>query len=209
MKIILTILCGCIILLLNATSTHAQFTDSIMNALRNKPRAYAALNNRNSFIQNQKAPVNGVKLGLNFKSQFIFGLSYNWMRNGIIYYSQKNKLNELKLNYLSAFAEYTFYNSKRWEISVPLQVGLGYICMQQQGVKIAQTQALFYEPTMSCTWKPTRYVGLGLDVGYRIVVKNNTLISQNFTSPTYSFGIALFFGTMYSDAKAFVVKRVH
>ena len=66
MKIILTILCGCIILLLNATSTHAQFTDSIMNALRNKPRAYAALNNRNSFIQNQKAPVNGVKLGLNF-----------------------------------------------------------------------------------------------------------------------------------------------
>ena len=61
----------------------AQFTDSIMHALRQKPRAYGALNGRNSFVQNQKSPINGIKLGLNFKSQFVFGLSYNWMNNGI------------------------------------------------------------------------------------------------------------------------------
>jgi hypothetical protein len=207
MKFVLNLLCSVAILLSSITATHAQFTDSIMNALRQKPRAYVALNNRNSFIQNQKAPVNGVKLGLNFKSQFIFGLSYNWMPKGIAYYNEKQSLNELKLHYVSAFAEYTFYNTKRWEIAIPLQVGIGNIYTQQHGVKTAQSTAFFYEPTMSCTWKPTRYVGLGLDVGYRIVTKNDKQIGQNFTSPTYSFGVAFFFGAMYSDAKEFFIKN--
>lgn len=207
MKCILNTVCSVVILFCTITTTQAQFTDSIMNALSQKPRAYAALNNRNSFIQNQKAPVNGVKLGLNFKSQFIFGLSYNWMPIGIKSYNKAQMLNELKLHYVAAFAEYTFYDTKRWEISIPLQIGIGSNYMQQQGKKITQTTAFFYEPTMSCTWKPTRYVGLGVDVGYRIVTKDKTIIPQNFTSPTYSFGIAFFFGTIYSDVKKIIDKK--
>ncbi len=186
---------------------HAQFTDSIMHALRNKPRAYGALNGRNSFVQNQKSPVNGVKLGLNFKSQFVFGLSYNWMTNGIVTYNELQMRNELKARYVAAFAEYTFYDTKRWEISIPLQIGVGKIYTLSNKKQTHQSVALFYEPTMSLTYKATRYVGLGLDVGYRIVLKNKSEISQNFTSPTYSFGVAFFFGTMYSDAKRLLVNK--
>lgn len=185
----------------------AQFTDSIMHALRHKPRAYGALNGRNSFVQNQKSPINGVKLGLNFKSQFVFGLSYNWMTNGIVTYNELQIRNELKAHYVAAFAEYTFYDTKRWEISIPLQIGVGKIYTLSNQKQTHQSVAMFYEPTMSLTYKATRYVGLGLDVGYRIVVKNKVEIPQNFTSATYSFGIAFFFGTMYSDAKRLWTKK--
>jgi hypothetical protein len=194
--IAIMLLCVCLTI---TTQAQKDFTDSIATALKHKPRAYVALNNRNSFIQNQKTPINGVKVGLNFKSQFVIGMCYNWIPKGFVVDN-----NTIKANYVSAFAEYTFYTAKRWQIAIPVQVGLGSICNNKNN---ASTLAFFYEPTMSCTWKPTRYIGVGLDIGYRIVLKNNTIIPQHFTSPTYSFGLVFFFGTMYKDAKAFYTQR--
>ena len=97
---------------------------------------------RNSFITNTRADIWGLKAGVQFANLFAvekgnvqrqagkikMGIGYNWLRTKMekdIVVGSDTILARLRLNYPVFYFEYIFYAVKHWELSVPLQLGIG------------------------------------------------------------------------------------
>jgi hypothetical protein len=54
---------------------------------------------------------------------------------------------------------------------------------------------------MSCEYKIFKLIGVGVGCGYRIMLKNNRAIEQQFTSPVYALRVRLIFDELYKRYK--------
>lgn len=150
----------------------------------------------------------GAKVGIRYYKRLSFGIGYYQLYNppkglkedvyyvnslGRPYFIQKG----LKMFYFSANVEYTFYVTKHWELSMPLQIGVGKTFYQYtaEGKKfISNENANFiYEPTISVDYKIVKWVGLGADFGYRFMVTQNRKLNKEFNSPIVAFGIVIYY----------------
>ena len=146
-------------------SSSAQPTiDTLKYCLKQRPHLFAKLDTRNSFISNSRAKIFGIKAGLRYGKRLSFGIGYNQLYppaknfDTQVYYSDQYNLTQsvtanLKLFYFSAHMEYVFYQTKHWELSMPLQVGLGqtYYRYKLNGLnrKIEENINFIYEPSVS------------------------------------------------------------
>jgi hypothetical protein len=188
----------------------SQFVDSIKLDLKKKPSFSYNYGTRNSFIQNRKAVVNQYQLGLAFGDNFGLGAGYNTLRfPDFIFVSKTNNFPPVDvywahLNYVAIYAEYTFYRTKKWIFTIPVQIGAGQYYERKisldKNPKLNRHFALIYEPTMKGTFKINKYFGLGADVGYRILLAGNREI-KNFNSPIYVFSFKIFYGALYEEFK--------
>jgi hypothetical protein len=108
------------------------------------------------------------------------------------------------INYMGYFIEYTFYNTGKWKFTIPVQAGWGFTYLtyklNNELIREKKRIMLIYEPTMSGTYRITRYFGVGLDVGYRIVINKNKAIGK-LTSPIYVLSFKIFYSRIYNDIK--------
>lgn len=198
-----------IILLLLSLLTKAQPTlDTIKLCLTKKPHPFAKLDSRSSFIDNNLVNVFGAKAGIRFYKKLSFSLGYYQLYNppksfnedvyyinslGRPYIIQKG----LKMFYFSANVEYTFYNSKHWEVSMPLQIGVGKTFYQYTAegktYKTNQNANFIYEPTISIDYKIIKWVGVAADFGYRFMIAQNRKLNKQFNSPIVAFGISIYY----------------
>ena len=110
----------------------------------------------------------------------------------------------LKFGYFCYYMDFVFHKTKRWQLSVPLQVGTGLLWYQQRrGYHLNTGEAkyfiLFYEPGITVQFKLFRWLGLGNDIAYRFAMKDNTRIGQRLSSPTYSFKMLFWFDQLYFE----------
>ena len=196
-------------LCLLSTSTIAQPTlDTIKFSLKQKPHLFGKFDSRNSFIDNSRAKIFGLKTGLNFGNRLYFGIGYNQLNppsqdfDKIIYIENSSGQLErtaavLRLAYISVHAEYVFYQTKHWELSMPLQFGVGqsYYKYNQYGRRkvIEKDYNFIYEPAISVEYKFVKWAGVGVDVGYRFMFTSYKKLNQKFTSPTYAFKFLLYY----------------
>ena len=192
-----------------AISTTAQPTlDTIQLSLKQKPHLFGKFDTRNSFIDNSRAKIFGLKTGLNFGNRLYFGIGYNQLNppsqdfDKIIYtVNANNELEKttamLRLVYFSIHAEYVFYQTKHWELSMPLQFGVGqtYYKYNQFGKRkvIDKDYNFIYEPAVSVEYKFVKWVGIGADIGYRFMLTSYKSLNQKFTSPTYAFKLLIYY----------------
>ena len=190
-------------------STTAQPTlDTIKLSLKQKPHFFGKFDTRNSFIDNSRAKIFGLKTGLNFGRRLYFGIGYNQLNppsqdfDKIIYIANTSGELEktaavLRLFYISVHAEYVFYQTKHWELSMPLQFGVGqtYYKYNQFGKRkvIDKDLNFIYEPAISVEYKFVKWAGVGIDVGYRFMLTSYKSLNQKFTSPTYAFKFLLYY----------------
>jgi len=111
-------------------------------------------------------------------------------------------LAKLKFNYIAYFVEYVFYNRKKWEFSVPIQLGIGsskYQYTDKDGNEkdVDKNVIILYEPAITGQFKITRWFGVGVGAGFRIMLLNNKAIEEGFNSPIYIFKLKVFFGEIY------------
>ena len=92
------------------------FLDSILASLKHKPKFTFRFDNRNSFISNKNAVINGFKVGIEFAHTLRLGTGYHSLISEF-YKPQIIKSNSsvidtveslLKLNYISNYVEYVF-----------------------------------------------------------------------------------------------------
>ena len=84
-----------------------------------------------------------------------------------------------------------------WEVSIPVQVGLGqawYEHKDDQGekYKVDKTWVFMYEPAMTVEYRVFRFFGAGIGVGYRLAIKTNRAMEENFTAPIYLLKLKLY-----------------
>ncbi len=179
----------------------AQFLDSLNHTFRSSANIDARLESRFSFFKNEVLTVSGVRLGVAYKRKLRMGGGISWASNNYssTFYEynalkgQNDTLSKyLRLGYLCYYIDFVFHRTKRWQLSVPIQAGGGFVWWQKESVYKWKAEdkkffLLLYEPGITVQYKIFRWLGAGTDIGYRFVLKNNKKIGERLLSPTFSF----------------------
>lgn len=188
---------------------YSQLMDSIKLALKSKPKISFRFDNRHSFVSTYKSKINAIKIGAEYAYVFRMGLGYNQListierqevlRNDGIPFDTVTS--NLKLWFLTAYTEYVFFRTKRWEFSVPLQLGAGYskfnYVFNDEKVTNRRHFIANYEAGITGHYKLLPGLGVGAGIGYQLMLIDNPAINENFNTPIYSFKIKLFLGELY------------
>lgn len=191
-------------------NSSAQWSDTIQSILHGKIYPTASFDSRNSFISNNRAHIWGVKIGVEFSGKLQGGIGYNRHDNNLrkeIYFSDQagnpdSSLAFLHLSYFSFYMRYVYYEKAHWKFSVmPYQLGFGnseYRYSQNGLNKISGKRfVVIYEPGISVSYKIFNWLGVGADIGWRFMLRNNPNIPENFNSPIYSFYVNVYWGELY------------
>lgn len=178
-----------------------QFMDSIYAVIKQKRSFNLNLESRISFINNRSTSVNGLRVGISFNRKLRIGGGVSWLNSDL--YLDKEK-QYLKFVYLCLYSDLVFYKTKRWQLSVPIQIGMGSSWFQKEtpfsfSNKDSKYFLLLYEPGITTQFKVFKWVGVGSDIAYRFTLKNKENIGENLNSPTYSFKILTWIDQLYYD----------
>lgn len=189
-----------IFLLLISFSLKGQMFDSISASLTHKPQVYANYDTRNSFITNQIAKIQSVKLGLTWNKQFTLAIGYNWLNTNFQTTLQDGIQAELKTRFITPFVEYSFLEHKNIEVTIPVHLGFGTSFYQDCNNAIYKRNfIMMYEPSMTATLRFLKYFGVGAGIGYRLMLVGNREIQEEFNSPIYVVKTKIFFSDIYND----------
>ena len=198
-----------IVFILLSFLVKAQFLDTLKSLTHKKPSIDARLETRNSFFENRRAKVTGVRLGVIFQKKLRIGVGYSWLSSDVVEkksvingFGQNDSIsNYLKFGYIAFYTDFVFYKTKRWQVSVPLQWGAGLTWYKyNDGIKdksSSKNYLLLYEPGISVQFKLLRWVGLGTDIAYRFTLQNDRSLSNKLNSPTYAFKFLIWFDQLY------------
>lgn len=190
----------------------AQFMDSLNVVFNYKRSIDARLESRISFINNELISVAGARLGVAFQRKLRLGAGLSWLKSDVknTSYTMRSdgfsdtNVTYLKFAYICYYVDFVFHKTKRWQLSVPIQLGTGASWFQKRsdyysGNKDKKYFLLLYEPGITAQFKMFKWLGLGSDVGYRFTMKNNKKVGEKLSSPTYSFKLLIWFDQLYFD----------
>ncbi len=200
------LLLGC----LCALCSRAQLGDSIVAAFHKKARLTGGFSTRQTFIDGFNAPVLSAKIGADFDNKIRIGGGISFLKNP--YSTEKvignstTGLNDtlpafMHLQYFNYYFEYVYFKTKKWEFSVPVEIGLGRSFTSYDDVSgSTNTDSRFvfvYQPVVTGYYKVTYWFGLGADVGYRFLLSGDKNARKQFSAPVYSFNTIIFWGSLY------------
>lgn len=182
-------------------------------SFKNKPSFFLTLDRSNSLVAGKSAVTNELRLGLDFKRKVRLGIGFAGIASDVV--SSKTVRTEadfdttlnalLSMNYLTLSAEYTFYESKRWQVTMPVMTGIGTafwtyyekVNGEVKTKKLDEGGVLLTGPSVVVTYRIFRWFGLSGGVGYRQLIINNSKINESFNSPIYTLRVRIFMGEIY------------
>lgn len=200
-------------------SAKAQMFDSISNAFHKRPGLTGGFATKSTFINGFRSPIFTARAGLDFNHTVRVGAGVSWLQlsnyktgsDNTPFYLDKVIIDStgtytahpaLNFFYVNVFFEYIYFNSRKWQFSVPMQIGAGDSKYKYNfnGVNYTEKQhwILLYEPAVSGQYKITKWFGVGLDVGLRIMVVTNKSIGTKFNSPMYDIKAMIYWGELYN-----------
>lgn len=200
-----------LLFVLGLSVSKAQHLDSIKNSFQQESSFFINLDSHNSFIGGRLVSVSGLKVGLSYGKLVkvgvgLYGLSNPYLRNVVIKTDDGMRDTtvsaELKFGYFGTFLDYTIYQKRRWMFSIPLQLGLGgssyeYYKKNEGIISLKSGGIVLFEPAIIGHYKITRWFGIGLGAGFRLMLIPNRKLPENFTSPIYVLKLKVFLGELY------------
>lgn len=202
----------CLLLLLFYSKIFAQVADSVIvshsDSLR--PKLGIAINwdARSSFVADRQVNIWGVNTGIvvgRKRNQITVG--YYWMNlNSSLRLLDLRKQTAKRVNldyytktdlfFFSLMYWKNFVNNKRWRISLPIEIGIG--ATKNQGISLLDEIQVwkrkdYFMPVQAglyIGWKATRWVGLGIQGGYRYALVEQN-IEKNYNGLYFSIGAEL------------------
>jgi len=173
-----------------------------------------SLDQRNTFWEtsasrNTPVDMQGVKVGLKLHSRHRGGVGIYRITDAR---SQKAKREagepvevSFRFNYLTVFYEYYFIHTRKWDVGLPLEAGIGrYKALEIQN---DNNEGLLYPLGLGVSghYKPHRWGALNVMGGYRLVANNSDPLK--LSNWFYAFGISLNTRNLYDDARYAYRKR--
>ena len=160
-------------------------------------RFVALYDSRYSIINHHFTTINGIKAGVEFRNRFRTGGAIYFLSSGIP--SRQPPPNnasddvpaELRFRYLAGYAEYVLLETKRWELSGNLQLGLGSARLRyldDSTGQFANTNPKFMgvmEPTIAGHYRIFRWGGIGAGVGWRQPIFVPGKIQRELNGPVF------------------------
>ncbi len=197
-----------IFIFLSQFIANAQLVDSIGEAIKFKPKLSVRLDNRYSFTATTPSTILAFKIGAEFNDRFKVGGGYNLLNSKLtkpVYLQADGRdtivISNLKMSYMSYYIEYVFFRNKRWEFSLPIQIGIGNTHYEYRIDKFKfrnnWSMIINYEANISGQYKIIKWVGVGAGIGYQLMLKDNPAIKENFNTPIYVIKLKVFLGEIY------------
>jgi hypothetical protein len=207
--------------MLNQLCLQAQFLDTLHHVFRHYSSIDARLESRYSFIHNDLSSVTGLRLGVAFQRKLRIGGGISWLKTDhriplrpVYENGTRDSLTRfLKLGYLCFYIDFVFHRTKRWQLSVPIQGGIGNVWLQRYKsydyFGSTKKQMMFlYEPGITAQFKIFKWLGLGSDIAYRFTFMNDRKLRRRHNglapdfkalpwTPTYSFKLLIWFDQLY------------
>ena len=196
---------GILLILFLSFPADSQLIDSLEYYFSKKPKLDIRLDSRNAFITNRQVQIFGIKAGVNHSRSVKYGLGYNQLITTLDReFHVQDELQDYtyRMHYLAPYFEYSFFVKKRWEISIPIQLGFGTTYYRPENSalpRLDQNLLVIYEPMMSAEYHFFRYFTAGLAVGYRIALVGGRSSPESITSPTYALRFNFLIGKLYRD----------
>ncbi len=199
------------VFLLTTTLSSAQqvgLTDTIRNAFDKKPSISFRLNTRNSFVTGKPIATRGAKVGWSFGDKVSVGAGVHWIEHntytGATIENGIPTLSEVRMMYGSVFFEYSFIYKKRWQVFIPVQLGVGVSrnrYFNNAGVNEFREggAVILYEPGMIAEYSFLKYFGVGAGGGVRLMLLNNRRIDEQLTAPIWEVRFKVRFGELLND----------
>ena len=174
-----------------------------------KVKFLAKVESRNSFVQTHHATFLGVRAGFEFKFPIRCGIGYYWMLTNLdskFYkpsdYGQTDPTAQPKLRYAIGYIDYSFYEEDDWTLSVPVQIGVGEsFYRSSESNRFANGLVVPMEAGIAVEYLFTRWVGFGVGLGYRVMLKGNKQVKENFNSPYYQIRLNILFTEIFRGLK--------
>lgn len=196
---------------------NSQVFDSIQASFQKKPRPVGGFATKTTFINGFQSPIFTARAGVDFNNHIRMGAGISWLKLGNYdlakdntpFYLDKSFTDSsgphtvhpfLQFRYLNLFLDYVYYNKGPWQFSIPVQFGIGDSRYKYNfnGVDVIEyRQVIFlYEPAVSGQYRILKWFGVGLDVGYRIMIASNKNIGSKFNSPVYDIKALIYWGEL-------------
>lgn len=152
----------------------------------------------------------GVRAGFEFKFPVRCGIGYYWMLTNIdsklynpIDFGLIDPTAQPKMRYAIGYIDYSFYNEDDWTISVPVQIGVGETYYRSsESDRFANGLIVPMEAGVAVDYLFTDWVGFGVGLGYRVLLKGNKQVKENFNSPYYQIRLNILFTEIFRGIKA-------
>ncbi|MFI5218040.1 MAG: hypothetical protein ACHQNT_01040 [Bacteroidia bacterium] len=206
-------LINCVFILSNFFSAKAQFGDTIIASFHTKPKIFFQIAAYNSFVSNEPANTFGYRGGLEFNRRIRIGVGYYTLISDIVkpktisgVFENDTTLNaQLDMNFIPLSLEYIFYNKDPWQISIPLYIGAGksyfwyYLNSEGDRGKVDEKTVALMTMSAEAQYKIIKWVGVGAGLGYRLMLKDNNNINENFNSVIYNIGLRIFVDEIFKS----------
>ncbi len=172
-----------------------------------KPRVVAFYDARYSIINSHFCTINGLKLGLEWRNRLRTGAAVYFLSSRIPTRRARpdgiddDARADLRFRYLALYGEYVLIENRRWELSVPLQLGLGsaYVDYIRPDGSAQQTPHDFMgvvEPSVIAQLRVFRWAGLGAGTGWRAPVFVARAVRQELSGPIFYLRGKLFLSSL-------------
>lgn len=187
--------------------------EDISEAMQKKPDFFLRFDSKNSFIANAGVKIWGLNAGMNHGDTFKYGVGLYGLSTPVKrdYFETVNGIEDtvhssLDFTYFSLFGEYIFYQTRHWQASIPLQIGLGRSgfsgTLNDNTYNYHKKTVLLYEATLTGHYRFLRYFAIGAGIGYRIMLMDNKQLDLDLSSPIYILKLKFFVGDVYYDIKS-------
>ena len=168
-------------------------------------RAVFQFDQRFSILNGKVVGINGVKGGIEWRGRWRAGLGVYRLSGGVPTRvpqpvgTPAGTRDEVRFRYLAGYGEYVFIGNPRWELSLPLQVGVGNYYTKYTfpdgDVRRTNNQILYLvEPSVAAHYRIFRWVGLGAGTGYRQVFASGRLPEDQISGYIFFGRVKLFLG---------------
>jgi hypothetical protein len=184
---------------------------------KNKPKPVYQLDQRNSFLGKKAININGFLVGLEFKEKHQFSIGVYtlspWKRpTPIVKNDSTTEIIKFYFYYASLGYNRTLLNTKRFKISIPVELGLGYskataTIYQFQKEYTGSSPLEHFIPAqigIFGEFKVTPWFGINGSIGYRKLLFQKLIknpINLNYDGIYYYYGINLYFDQVFKDFK--------
>ncbi|GAB2967313.1 hypothetical protein GCM10027048_42500 [Hymenobacter coalescens] len=163
---------------------------------------------RFSLLQSQLVGINGLKLGVEWRGRLRTGVGLYFLSNGLPTsapfpsFVPPGARDEVRFRYAALYGEYVLIGNPRWELSTPVQAGLGryYLRYQYPDGTVYRTprqHIWLIEPTIGGHMRVFRWIGLGAGVGYRQALLTADKLEDDISGAIFYGRVKLFLGDLY------------
>ena len=175
-----------------------------------KVKFLAKIETRNSFVQTHHTTFLGVRVGFEFKFPIRCGIGYYWplTNHDSKFYNPADfgltdPTAQPKLRYAIGYVDYSFYKEDDWTLSVPVQIGIGETYYKSsESNRFANELVVPMEAGIAVDYLFSKWMGFGVGLGYRVMLKNNKQVRENFNSPYYQIRLNILFTEIFRGIKS-------